>query len=232
MKSDQQYVDAGFVLARGLLDKDDFLAVEQIVIEKISKHYKRIESLNDPDWVSYSVNHSECVTKVYDEMRDHEVFIELGKSNKIVGIVRQLIRAPELYRKVPFRIDVPFETKELAFWHQDDFYVKGNDEELTAWIPLFDTHVQHGALLVMPRSQKLGRIPHTLCVGKKSLPVAVYHNEVRYVEMSRGDVLFFSPLLLHSSSLNISDQIRYSINLRYTTSLKAPSPVMKGTVGV
>jgi ectoine hydroxylase-related dioxygenase (phytanoyl-CoA dioxygenase family) len=232
MKIDQQYIDAGFVLARGLLEQDDFLAVEQIVIKKIGKHFKPISSLNDPDWVTYSVNNPECVTKLYDEMRDHEVFMELGKSDKIVHIVRQLIREPELYRKVPFRIDVPFEIKELAFWHQDDFYVQGNDEELTAWIPLFDTRVQHGALTIMPRSQKLGRVPHTLSVGKKSLPVGVYHNEVRYVEMSRGDVLFFSPLLLHSSSLNISDQIRYSIQLRYTSSLKAPSTVMKGTVGV
>ena len=84
----------------------------------------------------------------------------------------------------------------------------------------------------MPRTHKGGKVPHTLRVGKKTLPASGYENEIRYVEMNRGDALFFSSFLLHQSSLNISDEIRYSIQLRYSSSLKAPSTEMKGTVNV
>ncbi len=226
------YNKQGYFLAKGLLAPEDFAEIDTQAEESIRRNYKEVSSLNDSEWVSYAAANPECVTKIYEEMRDHQVFIDLGLLPKITQIVCQLIRQPSLYKKIPFRIDVPFETKELAFWHQDDFYVKGNDEELTVWIPLFDTKVQQGALQVMPGSHKAGEVPHTMKVGKKTLPASVYENEIRYVEMARGDALFFSSYLLHSSSLNISDKIRYSIQLRYSSSLKAPSTEMKGTVNV
>lgn len=222
----------GFYLARGLLSQEDLNLVEIRAIAAVSRNYKAITGLNDADWVSHAINNPNCVTRVYDEIRDDNVFIDLGRTPSVTRIVKELVREPKLYRKVPFRIDVPFETKELAFWHQDDYYVKGNDEELTVWIPLYDTNVQHGALQVMPGSHTNGRVPHTFSVGKKSLPTCIYENEIRYVEMRRGDALFFSSFLLHSSSLNISDQIRYSIQLRYTTGLKDSSTEMKGSINV
>jgi len=229
----QHYDQKGYWLAKNLLSSDDLRSVDDRVISVVKSNYKLIAGLNSVDWVSYATSNPQCVTKVYDEMRDDNVFINIGRLPRVTSIVRLLVREPKLYRKVPFRIDVPFETKELAFWHQDDFYVKGNNEELTAWIPLFDTNVQQGALQVMPGSHKKEKIPHTyLSVGKKSLPSAIYENEIRYVEMKRGDVLFFSSFLLHASSLNFSDEIRYSFQLRYTTGLKAPSTEMKGIINV
>lgn len=232
MNNRDYYEQQGYILAKGLLKTEDFADIDFQMRELIRKNWKEVSCLNDPAWVSYAAANPDCVAKIYDEMRDHQVFIELGLSPKITNIVSELIRQPALYKKVPFRIDVPFETKELAFWHQDDFYVKGNNEELTVWIPLFDTKVQHGALQVMPRSHKDGKVPHTLKIGKKTLPASGYGNEIRYVEMARGDALFFSSFLLHSSSLNISDEIRYSIQLRYSSSLEAPSTEMKGTINV
>jgi len=226
------YNEYGYFLAKGLLAPEDFEVIEAKAKDSIGKNWKEVSSLNDSEWVSYAVSNPDCVTKVYNQMRDHQVFIELGLLPKITHIVCQLIPQPSLYKKVPFRIDVPFETKELAFWHQDNFYVKGNDQELTVWIPLFDTKVWQGALQVMPRSHKSGEVPHTMKIGKKTLPASVYENEIRYVEMARGDALFFSSFLLHSSSINISDEIRYSIQLRYSSSFKTPSTEMKGTINV
>lgn len=226
------YNDQGYFLAKGLLANQDFAEIETRAKNSISINSKLIANLNDPDWVKLATENPELVTKVYDDMRDDEVFIKLGLLPKITDLVSTLIPSPKLYKKVPFRIDVPFESKELAFWHQDDFYVRGNDEELTVWIPLYDTKVQQGCLQVMPRTHKGGKVPHTLRVGKKTLPASGYDNEIRYVEMNRGDALFFSSFLLHQSSLNISDEIRYSIQLRYTAGLKAPSTEMKGTVNV
>jgi ectoine hydroxylase-related dioxygenase (phytanoyl-CoA dioxygenase family) len=226
------YINQGYFLVRSLLSYQDLESIEEQVRLSISRHWRVITDLNDPVWVGYAVENPACVTRVYDDMRDHDLFIRLGLLPKIVDIVSMLINQPKLYKKIPFRIDVPFETKELAFWHQDDFYVKGNDEELTVWIPLFDTKVQQGCLQVMPKSHTHGKIPHTLKIGKKTLPASAYENEIRYVEMNRGDALFFSSYLLHSSSLNISDEIRYSIQLRYSCGLKEQSNEMKGTVNV
>lgn len=227
-----EYKDQGYCLVRGLLSTDCFRSIEYSALQLIAKNYKAIGDLNDREWVVHATENSACVTKIYDEMRDNDTLIELGKRSCITEIVRNLIQSPMLYGKIPFRIDVPLATRELALWHQDDFYVNGSDQELTVWIPLYNVSVLQGPLQVMPRSHKNGKIPHNIKIGKKYIPSSHYDNEIRLVEMNRGDALFFSSFLLHSSSLNISDVIRYSIQLRYTTALNAPSDKMKGVINV
>lgn len=225
------YHENGFHLARGLLDDINFVAIEGWLLQKIND-YLSVCEINSSEWVKYAKDNPEIVTKIYDEMRDNEHLLELGKCPKITQIVRQLIDKPMLYRKIPLRIDVPFEIKELAYWHQDDFYVKGNKYELTVWVPLFDTNMEQGCLSVMPRSHRLGKIPHNLRVGKKDMPTGIYDREVRLIEMKRGDALFISSYLIHSSNLNISNQIRYSVQLRYTTGALEPSTEMNGVLYV
>lgn len=231
MSIKQSYAQNGFFTAKGLLKEEDFSKIESLLTELIQRQMAGAQP-NSADWVEFAKRNPAVVTRIYDEMRDNDRLLELGRNRAVVDMVRQFIDKPLLYNKIPFRIDVPFETKELAYWHQDDFYVKGNDREVTVWIPLYDTRMQHGCLSVMPGSHQLGKIAHTLKVGKKNLPEGIYDREVLLVEMERGDALFFSSFLVHSSTLNFSDRIRYSIQLRYTSGDLSPSQEMKGTTEV
>lgn len=232
----EEFENNGFIHLRDLLNSDDLEPIKEKCVQAIKSSGFQDELpeglLNSPNWVCFAQSNPHAVTKVYDLMRDDPVLTEMGRSKKITSIVHDLIKNPGLYKKIPFRIDVPFETKELAYWHQDDFYVKGNPKELTVWIPLFNTKIEHGCLMVMPGTHKLGPIPHSIKVGKKWLPEGIYSREVRYVEMNCGDVLFFSSYLMHSSSLNISNEIRYSIQLRYTSTELEPSVTMLGVENV
>jgi ectoine hydroxylase-related dioxygenase (phytanoyl-CoA dioxygenase family) len=121
---------------------------------------------------------------------------------------------------------LPLWTKELALWHQDHFYVRGNTEIVTAWIPFQDTDYFNGCLSIMPGSHKLGVVPHDVRVGKKSVPSTIYDREIRLVEMRKGDVLLFNALLLHSGSLNVSSSIRYSLQPRYSPAGRPVDPGM------
>ncbi|MBK6632542.1 MAG: phytanoyl-CoA dioxygenase family protein [Betaproteobacteria bacterium] len=135
-----------------------------------------------------------------------------------------------LMGKIPFRIDLPGVTRELAVWHQDYRYVRGNTDIITAWVPLQDTPYVRGCLMVMPGSQELGIIEHDHEVlGKRHSPSGVFGREVRYVEMRRGDLLLFHSLLLHSSTLNMSPTVRLSIQARYSA-LSAPTDPSMGQV--
>lgn len=227
----ENYSRDGYILCENLLDISDFYSIDKELLECINKFFK-CNSTQSESWVNYAINNPNIVSDVYDLMRDNRSLIELGKSPKIVNIVNQLISSPVLYKKIPFRIDVPFQTKELAYWHQDDFYVQGNANELTLWIPLQDTSVLQGCLSIMPGSHSLGPIPHTIEVGKKSLPKDVYSREINLIEMNRNDCLFFSSYLIHTSNLNISKKIRYSIQLRYSSAESPLSKIMEGTVHV
>ena len=49
------------------------------------------------------------------------------------------------------------------------------------------------------------------------MPVGVYDLPVNIIEMKRGDVLLFNSFLLHTSNINFSNLIRYSIQIRFTS---------------
>ncbi len=224
-----EYIESGFIKIAALFDDTDFTAVESDLLPLI-REYVAADSIQDEKWVSFAKSNPDAVSRIYDRFRDHPSLHKLGNNPKLKNIIRLLLPKAQLYKKLPFRIDVPFVTKELAYWHQDHYYVQGNTDEITVWMPFQDTGILQGCLAVMPRSHKLGTLEHTLMVGKKSIPDGVYDNEIKLVEMKRGDVLIFSALLLHSSQLNISDNIRYSAQLRYTNPESGISPNMGGLI--
>jgi len=225
------YGDNGFYLAQHLLDSQAFLEIETAIINAMAEYFP-CQSIHSKALASYLRTHPEAVSKIYDTLQNHPCLINLGQIRPITGVVGSFISKPAIYLKAALRIDIPFESKEMAYWHQDDYYVQGNETELTVWIPLQDTNVPQGCLSVMPGSHKLGRLEHSYATGKKRIPLGIYDREVRLVEMMQGDALFFSSFLVHSSNFNFSENIRYSLQLRYTASDKEASPLMKGTLNV
>jgi ectoine hydroxylase-related dioxygenase (phytanoyl-CoA dioxygenase family) len=156
-------------------------------------------------------------SKVYDLVRKPDWLVEFSKLAPLTECARQLL-GPDilLMSKIPFRIDVPFEIKELAVWHQDYFYVKGNTDIVTAWVPMQDTTYLNGCLSVMPGSHQLGPVEHDGRAGKRHYPTKHLDREIRLVEMEKGDALFFHSSLLHTGNINLSNTVRFSVQARYS----------------
>jgi phytanoyl-CoA hydroxylase len=178
---------------------------------------------NGADLIGFYNQHRDIESRVYNDIRRTPWLEEFCRQEAIVGPVRRVLGDRlGLFRKVPFRIDLPLWPEELAHWHQDFFYVKGNTDVVTAWIPLQDTTFLNGCPSVMPRSHRLDAVEHDLAVGKRRVPGHIFRNEIRMVEMKKGDLLLFHSLLLHSGNLNLSQTIRYSVQPRYSP-LEAPA---------
>jgi ectoine hydroxylase-related dioxygenase (phytanoyl-CoA dioxygenase family) len=213
------YAGQGFVLVRGVLRDTDFSALETRFLQLINTRSGGAHaSLRDPALVSKICQDRSLETHVYDAIRQYPELVDLSLTQSLVRAVAVLLggRSLVLLEKIVLRIDCPLVTRELAIWHQDHFYVKGDIETITAWIPLQDTGFREGCLMVMPGSHRDGLLAHdTSALGKKYYPSTIFGREVRYVEMHRGDVLLFHSCLLHSSGINISDTIRFSVQARY-----------------
>jgi ectoine hydroxylase-related dioxygenase (phytanoyl-CoA dioxygenase family) len=67
----------------------------------------------------------------------------------------------------------------------------------------------------MPASHLEGPLIHDLEIGKRHVPRAALGREIRLVEMSVGDLLIFHSHLVHSSNLNVSESVRYSVQARF-----------------
>jgi ectoine hydroxylase-related dioxygenase (phytanoyl-CoA dioxygenase family) len=225
--------DKGFVVAeRSVTDQSIDVLLNRFVslVNKISG--ERFVDAHSSEISDYLNLHKDIQSQVYDEIRKPDWLTDFSSQPSLVSAVAGLIgRNVGLLRKIPFRIDVPLETAQYAVWHQDNFYVRGNLEIVTAWIPLQDTVYLNGCLAVMPGSQLLGPIEHDIKVlSKRDYPSRIFDREVRYVEVKKGDVVLFHSCLLHSSSLNLSNGIRFSVQARYSALDLPTDPGMGGVI--
>ncbi|MDA0336213.1 MAG: phytanoyl-CoA dioxygenase family protein, partial [bacterium] len=89
-------------------------------------------------------------------------------------------------------------------------------EILTVWFSLTDASIEHGCLQVFPGSHRRGLLHH--CKRPLGLSVAdpLLPTEAPVpLPMKPGDVLFLTQLTCHSSLANVSDEVRWSFDLRY-----------------
>ena len=105
-------------------------------------------------------------------------------------------------------------------WHQDSQYYGEPTKHIhivSVWIPLVDADERNGCLYILPGSHKWGLLKGERAadknirtfedVEKKGEPIAL--------PMRVGDILFFTNLTFHTSKLNSSDKVRWSVDLRY-----------------
>ena len=189
----QEYSEEGFVLLKDMIPHEDIDSLLEKHLDVVNDIADR--NFDDPfgsDLVEFYENNSDIESKIYDSTLRKNWLQEFSLNSKITqSVIRLLGENVGLFKKIPFRMDMPFWTKELALWHQDNYYVKGDSRGITAWIPMQDTTYVNGCLSIMPKSHLLGTIDHDLKIGKKHLPSTVFDREIRMVEMKKGDVLLF-----------------------------------------
>lgn len=116
----------------------------------------------------------------------------------------------------------PHDTSQTIDWHQDAFNSRDwnikDSRILTFWIPLVEVDARSGCLSVVPGSHRDGLrtgITDEFGVTRLALEQEQVTGGVP-VPMSRGDALVFDELMLHRSLDNVSDGVRWSVDIRYT----------------
>ena len=126
------------------------------------------------------------------------------------------------------RSKTPQTARMTVPWHQDSAYLKEGAEKTTqpaAWIPFLDVNKNNGCMQVV----KGGHDPHRvlnhklekkdgavkdswyLFIEDKDIP----EKDIVTCEMKVGSVLFLHQLIPHRSLENFSDDVRWSVDLRF-----------------
>ncbi len=108
-------------------------------------------------------------------------------------------------------------------WHQDNAYNSLHDEHFQLWIALTKTTSHNGGLRLVPKRQprcfphkKVGN--HMVFQGQPENPISI--------DAEPGDVVLFSSLTLHSTTPNVTENIRWAYVVEYM-SLKDLDPGLK-----
>lgn len=114
------------------------------------------------------------------------------------------------------RFKIPHADRAFVPPHQDRAYSNHIETFVAAWIPLTPITDEVGGVTFYEGTQELGKLTHGQSGSWES---KAFFDESKYAtsspKMELGDVLFFTPTIVHESGLNISDDIiRFSIDMR------------------
>jgi phytanoyl-CoA hydroxylase len=139
----------------------------------------------------------------------------------LLDVVESLI-GPEILAHPQFnaRAKLPHQQATVVPWHQDLGYLHDDADEtfmVNFWIPLVDAPMESGALQVIPGSHRWGRIPHETIEGYLGIPEpALPPHQVVDCPLEIGDALLIQHKTVHRSVPNVSDRVRWSLDLRYS----------------
>ncbi|XP_071801414.1 uncharacterized protein [Asterias amurensis] len=158
-------------------------------------------------------------------------FRDLWANGRLLNVIEQLI-GPDIagHPVWNLRVKTPRHEQSTVPWHQDNAYLDPEALHVlqpTAWIPLLDVNQNNGCMQVIPRGHLRGvTATHTCCVGgtwyvqvkddeemKTSLGVDV--KDAVTMEMKYGSVLLMNNAIPHRSLDNMSDEVRWSVDLRW-----------------
>ena len=224
----------GYVVAPGVLCDSDFdplRKVLQSVVDERARCLFETGEINDlcedlPLERRLAVLHQEVAqTK---RSWNSEVFGEpvygLASHPALLDLAEDLLGTPEITANGDFwvRPKLPGEGQTSLPWHQDCVYYGPRSYDvpiLSLWLPLVDVDERNGCIRVIPGSHAWGVLPVHKVEGVRALvpdeDVEARGHPVE-VWMKPGDVLAFGARTFHSSGINTSEGVRWSIDLRYS----------------
>ena len=231
------YKDNGYFIHK--INKKDITNLRKEFINifnLISKGNIKKKIKNDNDIIKlYNSKNRNLWTSVYDIMKLHPgVFAVNGQKNfkKILNIAG--IKKPCFCARPQVRADMPKDPKFSFKSHQDYPFNLGSKNSITIWIPLQDTDYKMGTLKVSEQSHKGEKIykygvdnkNFSMDIGKlvkRKIPANNHYKvslndklfNFKSVKIKAGEALVISQFLVHKSGDNISNRIRFSVQLRY-----------------
>ena len=159
-----------------------------------------------------------------------DVFRQFADDARLVDILSALMPAGVAFMsdKVVFKSN----TQQVATpWHADAQYWPGTRSKLSIWIPLDDATRDNGTLLVVRGSHlRTWEMQETTGINQAQdfnlivRPNQWSRDDEVICEIPRGSAIFFSDLLLHASTPNLTGADRYTIISTYQAPVTIEEP--------
>ncbi len=226
----QRYEEDGYLIIPNLLNDRDLAPVRRAIMRHVDQEAKRLSSEGEIKDLHERLPFTRRLKEVYRSLNkrtigwNQEVFSEeiydFGVHRAILDVSEVLV-GPEIQFNGDYwvRTKLPGETVTTFPWHQDSGYY-GDPTEfhiLSLWIPLMDVDEHNGCMQVLPGSHRWGLRPVDSDDEGHHIPTEDIESrgEIVTLPMKAGDIFACHNLTFHRSLMNQSDDIRWSIDLRY-----------------
>lgn len=243
----ESYDTEGYLVVEDLLDDDDLATVRAALTEKVDQIAATLRAAGKIDDPLAEVGFPYRLGRLFDGLTGED-FLEHGRSwrdriagyhtlmsnRKILDVVESLI-GPEIFSNPVYNVrpKVPRIAAGAVPWHQDKSYWPdaNSNPVVTVWISFVDATLENGCLHVLPRTQRhrVMGFHQEGYTGTGFLEVDPGDLDVKPgsavpLPVRAGSAIVFNDRLVHSSTPNESDHVRWSVDLRYQPTDQDPMP--------
>jgi sporadic carbohydrate cluster 2OG-Fe(II) oxygenase len=133
-----------------------------------------------------------------------------------------------MQKNINVSIQTPRDKNSMLSMHSD-IHAGESPFEVVAWLPLTD--VESNSMSMFITKPKFNKIINKSVVHSKKNIHEIYKKnkkKFKFIEIKFGEILIFSPILLHGNTVNETDKTRISMNCRFK-SLLTPYNVFSKT---
>lgn len=245
-----QYETEGYIVLPDLLDDADLAPAREAMMQKVDR---MADELFRDGLITDKLEHRPFKYRLAELFANGMTEAHFGKygrswrdrfpgyyklmaNPKIIDAVESLI-GPEIFANPVYNVrpKVPKVAMGAVPWHQDKSYWPDANANpvITVWIPLVDSTLENGCLHLIPGTHKhkvLDFHAETVTgtgyyeIDDEHLDEAKRKRPVIALPMSAGSAVMFNDRLLHMSTPNNSDHVRWSVDLRYQPTDQDPMP--------
>jgi ectoine hydroxylase-related dioxygenase (phytanoyl-CoA dioxygenase family) len=168
-----------------------------------------------------------------------QAFRDVWSNERLMNVAEQILGTADIsgHPVWNLRTKTPKNEETTVPWHQDVAYLDNrsyNVFQLTAWIPLMNATEETGCMQMVRYGHKTGRIAtHTCCAGNtwyvelsedemRNTLECDLDNDIVTVPVNYGSVLLLNNMIPHRSLSNRSNEVRWSLDLRWQRADKNP----------
>ena len=218
IKTFSSFKDNGYLIVKDFISESE----HKKLLEVCNKHYQSGKGGTKTSRFNYNLNGT--MNKIEGACTYEPLFYQLACNKKLVEVAKSLV---DIGDEVDVYISkfFPMEPNggQSTFMHQDNFYFKGNPNEIISCaVYLEDTNKDNGCLRVAKGSHNKGIFPHNV---KSGIPGIKWINESVINRFEIVDIIeeapfavFFNINSIHGCYENKSDRTRFSLAWEYISS--------------
>lgn len=235
LTSDQiaEFDHEGYLVVEGLFDDSDLQPVIDEINDEIDRRARELMAAGELSRLYAEEGFETRLTRITAETEklywsinsgqlSGPAIFELLTNPKLLDLVESLV-GPEIIASSVYRLrpKIPGHDHGVVPWHQDSGYFEPYCDEalvLTVWVPLVDATPERGCLQVIPRAHRGPVVRHYRPDKTRYLEIApadLPAGEVVTVPVRKGGALLLTNRTPHRSTENVTDTIRWSMDLRY-----------------
>ncbi len=239
------YETEGYLVIPDLLNEQDMAATRQAMEEKVSMIADELyaEGLISDKLADRTFPYR--LADLFKGLTDQD-FLKFGRgwrdrmpgyftlmcNPKIMDAVESLIGG-ELFSNPVYNVrpKVPKVAAGAVPWHQDKSYWRDANANpvITVWIPLVDANLDNGCLHIKPQTHKKRVLKWHHETYSTTGYTALKETQLGKtptiaLPVKAGAAILFNDRVLHMSTPNLSDSVRWSVDLRYQPTDQDPMP--------